>query len=458
MTFLSTDRPLGEVKETHRLSLRRNFSWTLASNIVFQGCQWAMLAVLAKLSRPEIVGDFSLGLAVTAPVILFAGMNLRVMQATDAKGEFRFAHYLGLRLFMLLLACLVILGITGVSGYSVRLCIVILMVGLAKFFDSLSDVIYGLLQQQERMDRISVSRIIQGTLQLAVLAIVFRLTHSLVWATAAFALASGLITLLYDLPSASWILGAPTPNIWRARGQITHYLALLKPSWDKAQLKTMFKLALPLGIVAVLGELNRSVPRYFIQHYAGERELGIFSAMFYLAFATGTVFSALIQSATPRLAQYYVSNLRAFKRLVRQLSLCGAANGIAGILVAVFLYRPLLTLFYKPEYANRPAVFVWLMGMAAATHVASALGGGIAATRKFHWQTPVIVVQQIVIVACCAWFVPRHGILGASWALCAGYLAWMLFNGLTLALMLREREREIGSVALLTPGAQQETS
>jgi hypothetical protein len=31
------------------LSLRRNFSWTLAGNVVYAGCQWGMLVALAKL-------------------------------------------------------------------------------------------------------------------------------------------------------------------------------------------------------------------------------------------------------------------------------------------------------------------------------------------------------------------------------------------------------------------------
>ena len=53
-----------------RLSLRANFSWTFMGRVVYVGCQWGMLTVLAKLGSPEMVGRFSLGLAVTAPIIL----------------------------------------------------------------------------------------------------------------------------------------------------------------------------------------------------------------------------------------------------------------------------------------------------------------------------------------------------------------------------------------------------
>jgi len=54
---------------TQPLTLRRNFSWTLLGNVVYAGCQWAMLVVLAKLGTPEMVGQFAL--VVTAPIVLY---------------------------------------------------------------------------------------------------------------------------------------------------------------------------------------------------------------------------------------------------------------------------------------------------------------------------------------------------------------------------------------------------
>src|SRR3954469_7592651 len=82
----------------HALSLRSNFSWTFAGNVVYAGCQWGMLMVLAKLGSPERVGQFALGLAVTAPILMFSNLQLRAIQATDARREYRFGHYLALRL------------------------------------------------------------------------------------------------------------------------------------------------------------------------------------------------------------------------------------------------------------------------------------------------------------------------------------------------------------------------
>ena len=139
------------------LSLKQNFSWTFVGNGVYQACQWGMLVVLAKLTSPEAVGQFALGLAVCAPVVMLTNLQLRAVQATDARGEYEFADYLGLRLLMTGLALAVIAGVALVA-YSSVTTLVILAVGLAKSFEALSDVLYGLLQQRERMDRIAKSR------------------------------------------------------------------------------------------------------------------------------------------------------------------------------------------------------------------------------------------------------------------------------------------------------------
>ena len=110
------------------LSLKQNFSWTFVGNGVYQACQWGMLVVLAKLTSPEDVGQFALGLAVCAPVVMLTNLQLRAVQATDARGEYEFADYLGLRLLMTGLALAIITGI-AVPGYSSVTTSVILAVG-----------------------------------------------------------------------------------------------------------------------------------------------------------------------------------------------------------------------------------------------------------------------------------------------------------------------------------------
>jgi hypothetical protein len=47
--------PLAQ-QRSRQLTLRVNFLWTLAGNVVYAACQWGILVALAKLGTPQMVG------------------------------------------------------------------------------------------------------------------------------------------------------------------------------------------------------------------------------------------------------------------------------------------------------------------------------------------------------------------------------------------------------------------
>src|ERR1700739_3231721 len=96
--------------------------------------------------------------------------------------------------------------------------------------------------------------------------------------------------------------------------------------------------------------------------------------------------SSLCQATAARLARYYVENLPQFRRLLLQIVAIAVSNGVIGVLFAVLWGRKFLTIMYRPEYAMYPSVFAWLMAAAGVSYVASALGYGLAAARKFDVQ------------------------------------------------------------------------
>ena len=397
------------------LSLRANFSWTFVGNVIYAGCQWGMLVVLAKLGSPEMVGQFALGLAITAPVIMFANLQLRAVQATDARREYLFGDYFGLRLITTALALLVITGIVLASGYRWETARVISAVGVAKALEAISDVFYGLLQQRERMDRIAKSKMIKGPLSLVALGIGVYLTGSVFWGSVGLAVAWALILAGYDVPSGALMLrpmpqqDGPTPG---EGGQE----ATLRPRWGMSTLTRLAWLALPLGIVMMLISLNANIPRYFVERYLGEGGLGIFAAIAYLQTAGGTVVGALGQSASPRLATYYATgNGRAFRGLLLKLVGIGVLLGGVGVLVALVAGREILTLLYQSEYAQRD-LFVWLMVAAGIAYVASFLGHGMTAARYFRAQVPLFALVTAASALACLWLIPASGLRGAATA------------------------------------------
>ena len=71
---------------TPGLSLRSNFAWVLTGNVIYAACQWGAIVALAKLGSSFMIGQFSLGLAIATPVLMFTNLHLRAVQAISNCG------------------------------------------------------------------------------------------------------------------------------------------------------------------------------------------------------------------------------------------------------------------------------------------------------------------------------------------------------------------------------------
>jgi O-antigen/teichoic acid export membrane protein len=385
-----------------------------------------MLVVLAKLGNPEMVGTFTLGLAVTAPVMMFSNLQLRDIQTTDAKNHYLFNDYLGLRLITTGLALPIILWITLATGYKGETAIVIILIGFAKGLESISDVFYGLLQKHEKMDRMAISVMMKGPLSLLMLSIGTYISGSIVWGVLGLVIAWACILLIWDIPSYRWLI-----NKFTSEGEIPDSLEgkTAKPRWQLGTIRKLIWLSLPLGLVMMLISLNANIPRYFLEHSLGKKELGVFAALAYLIVAGNMVVSALGSAARPRLAKYYAgANVSAYQKLLFQLVAIACLLGLSGILVAWVAGGQILTIVYQPEYAKYTELLIWLMVTAGIGYVSSFLGEGMTAARYFRTQIPLFIVVTSTSAIASFWFIPKNGLKGAAIALMIAEIVRTIFT------------------------------
>jgi O-antigen/teichoic acid export membrane protein len=423
------------------VSLRSNFSWMLAGNAVYGGCQWAVVVVLARLGTSSMVGQYVFALALTAPVMAFFMMQLRAVQATDANRTFEFGHYLALRLAMMCLALVMLGAWCAACGYSGDTTLVIAAVAVLAVTDSLTDVIYGLLQQHERLDAIAQSMILRGVATLGALVVTMRATGLLYLGILAIAAVRLLVLGLFDVPNGRRILRSGWSFAIDARGGVGRAMV---PRWEFGKLVHLARLSLPLGVVMTLLILNSSIPRFFVERYLDKSALGIFGAICQLTLAGSLAVCALGESISPRLARFYAQlEMRAFARLFAQMTGLVLGLGGAGIVVAICAGPFLLGVLYGPVYAAHNDLLVLTM-IAAAVGYAGLLGGyALTAARYFRSQIPLLALVAGVGVLACWWLIPIQGLLGGAIALTVSALTQVVGAGILLVHALRPRSRAI---------------
>ncbi len=412
------------------LSLRRSMSWSLAGRLVYALCQWLMLLVLARLGGLEAVGRFALALAVTGPIVLFSNLGLRHVQATDADGLYDYADYLAVRGWTTIAALAVLAVVIPLANYPGETAQVIALVALAKGFESMSDVVYGLEQVHHRLDLTTRSLCLRGVAGVAAMTLGYWLTGSLIAAIAAMTAAWAACYLLHDLAAQRRLLAESRPDAAPAAPRRT--------SSTMARRRRLVWVGLPMGVVALLISLNVNVPRYFIEAWLGDALLGAFAAMFYFVVVGSLVVNGLGQATLVNLAAYHASGQRrAFFRLLGRLVTASLGLGMAGVLVSWLLGRQLLTLLYGEAFARDTRLFVWIMIAGALNYAASALFYGVTARRIFVGQAVLYAAVTAVNTGACALLIGGHGVLGVVWAWIAALVVQI---GLSLVLIVRGRE------------------
>ncbi|HET9183686.1 MAG TPA: lipopolysaccharide biosynthesis protein [Candidatus Angelobacter sp.] len=403
-------------------SLRTNFKWTFAGSMIYAGCQWGMLSILAKAGSATIVGQFALGLAIAAPVFMFTNLQLRGVQATDARSEFEFCDYFTLRLLASTLGLITVAAIAFTLRYDLTTRLVVILVAAAKTVESLSDVVAGLLQKFERLDQVAVSLMIRGALSVAAFGGTFLATHRLTLAVAAMVLTWIAVFAVYDLWRARGVLGSRA-IFFRLRGAVVRKLLVLSA---------------PLGVVMALVSLNINLPRYLLVKYMGQAELGIFASMAYLVVAAILIINALGQSASARLARMFAEGDRAgFWRVIKKLLFTALLVPAAGVPIALLFGRRLLTLLYRPEYGEHVSVLVILLAVTGLTAIASFMGYGLTAARAFRIQPVIIGATALTTLVMCVILIPRFGLNGAALALLSSEIVYA--GSATLALLYAVR-------------------
>jgi O-antigen/teichoic acid export membrane protein len=388
-----------------RPSFTGNLGWSVAGNGGYALCQWLVLVVIARLGTPAMVGDYALGLAVGAPVVLLANLSLRTVLVTDPNGEHPFRRYLRIRLAGMGLA----LGVIGAAVLLFDLpAAVVLLVGAAKALDGVGDIYLGLLQRHHDQRSIAVTQLVNGVLTAALVGALLYGTTSIVWAAAGSAAASLLTWVLCCAPFAGRFRNRPDP---RAK-QHTHRAA--------GGIAELLWIALPLGLASGVSSLTVNVPRYALQHHLGPTALGVFAAAGYLVLTGNVFFSAIAQTLLPRLSELRANGTpEGFRGLLGQALLgVGVAGGL-GVWGAWLFGSGLLRRLYGNAYAGQGHVLTVLTLATALGGVCFVLDAGLSAARRFTGQLAVNAAVLVTAALAALLLVPGYGVLGAAWATAA---------------------------------------
>jgi O-antigen/teichoic acid export membrane protein len=399
-------------------SLRSAVLWMLAGRLIYNASQFAVLAVLLHFGTTTAAGHFVLGLAVTAPIVMFCNLQLRIVLATDIQHQIPFADYLAVRNVMAIVA-LVLISIAAMFADSSQVAMVIVAVGISKLVESISDIHYGRLQRANITNAVSRSLLIRGLTTFITSMLACALFPSAISMCAAITL-SGLIVLFFHDGPASIAVNDAMQHDRDSASASDRLPTLLNLVWK----------SLPLAAGSALMSLEANVPRYVIAAEYDANLLAVVGIMTYALAMGQTLAAALCYPAIPRLAAHFADGrIRAFLRLIGKLCAHAALTASLGVAVALIIGRQMLLVVLGEEFASYHALFVTIVAAAGIQVIQQILLCGLRAMRRFRTVSLVQLSGLLTTAAVCLGFTRLAGVEGIGWALVVSFSCGSVVTG-----------------------------
>ncbi|WP_373893848.1 lipopolysaccharide biosynthesis protein [Virgibacillus sp. CBA3643] len=389
----------------------KKYLWFLVGNLSYAIMQWLILIIIIKFSGSYDAGLYSLGLAISSPILIFFNLQLRNQQAVEMRGKYSFADFFYVRLFTSVIAIIFIISIIFII-YGTNF--ILIFVGILKFVDSFFDLIYGRYHQLNRTDIIGKIQFLRTSTTLPLLFITFLITDSLL---------ISLLTL-----NLLWFVIIFSLYCY---GSYVKTLNMSFNDINKSKIKTLVRDSLPLGASGTMVSLMPNIPKYLIQYYIGTNALGIYTAIITLISSVRLFINSVTQFFLNRMSKYLLSNdSNKYNQIMKKQLLISL--GIILLLVAIFIPfgELILTTVYTPEYKNYLDLFYLFLGAHILLVISSILLNGLFAQKQYKIQLYINALSIILQVILGIIFITHMGIEGIALAMGVTYCTQLIITSL----------------------------
>ena len=224
------------------MSKLKNIGYTFVGNVTFSMIKWLILILIVKLTTPEQVGNYTFAMALTAPIILFTNMRLRLRYVVEDNLTFNNVRIL--RNVLNVFSILIIL-VVGAILFPQYLSYIIL-VAFTKILDLQSELYYAILHKKQNFKLISLMQIGKSIVIIIPFIVVTYFTKNVIY---------GLFEQI--LIQFLWLQFFEKRAIKYKEHEIDNY--------NKRLIFNIFLTGLPLGFVQMINSYNIMIPRYVIE-------------------------------------------------------------------------------------------------------------------------------------------------------------------------------------------------
>lgn len=300
--------------------------------------QLAIVIIISRILGAEGAGHYALAQSYIMPAF-FLGLFALKTQYIIAQKTPDLGHYLGLRIFgaSVIFAFAIILTFVLETPF---IALLALSLALVKFSDGFVDIFIGVFQRANDPAFIAKTALSRLAILLSVFVGIFMLTHNMVLAFFALALA-GMIHIFFI--EYRWC---------KRNAPIKNKIFDFSVSAIDAR-KALIKNGLPIALAVLLGAAQVSVIRILLEEFHGAVILGQFSAALQIVLMGNVIIIACAQAFMPSLSKHFTErNFKNFLKILISLAGFVFACVALGTIISMIIGNWLMAFIFGHDFQN----------------------------------------------------------------------------------------------------------
>ncbi|WP_200816252.1 lipopolysaccharide biosynthesis protein [Dorea phocaeensis] len=411
-------------KVNERPSERSIYIWNITGSIAN-----ALLSVVALMIVTRILDDrqadiFSIAWTISQLMATVGTFQIRMYQATDVTGVFRFRQYLIYRMITIGIMMISSYAYVMIRGYSGEKAVVVLLMCIFRAVDSLADVYEGWFQQKERLDlsgKALTYRIVVAVLGFGV---VLFTTRNLILSGAVLVVVYVVCFFVYDI---------------RYHYGVEAFRETAKK--DKAGLSWVVKMTIegfPLFINAFLMMSIMNAPKMVLDVAIEQGSLAqglqtVFNIIFMPASFLNLAYIVFRPLLTKMAIVWNIGKAKEFLKILMKIMISLFGIGILLLIGSALLGIPILSIVYAVDLKDyKMELLIIIVGGCMYTF-AAVLDNALVVIRKQYILILAYVFTYIYIKFAAEMMTGRWGILGASLSYASAMAVFLIITAVMFA-------------------------
>lgn len=381
---------------------KRDYFWNTIGVFLQNAISPVLLLVATRLNGIEAAGLFSFAFSVSLLLYALGIWGGRTYQVSDVKKEFQSRSYITVRLILAVVIFVIALAFCLLNQYELYKTVVILALVVFKIFESFADVLYGILQIDNKLYKSGKSLTAKGLAGMAAFVCIDIVTNSILLGVVGIIVVNMLVFLCYDYPQAAKIESIRLP--------------LRKISVYVREAKEILKRCLSVFAVMFLAMFSLNIPRYFIDLYSA-KEVGYFGIIAMPITLIVLLITFILQPNVVAMSkQYSEGKMREFKASVNKILYLSIVVGGVVLLGTIFAGAWLLELIFGIGFGgHKMALDVIVLGGIMSALVTVFLNVFVI-MRKVTFSLIVLIVTNVLLIPASYVVVQQSGLMGGVWA------------------------------------------